>query len=214
MKFASYFDHALLRPEMTVDDVKQLCEDAKKAQFSSVCVPPYFVSEAVSALGRSRVKVTTVIGFPFGYSPTVAKVEEIKRAIDEGAAEFDVVINMAAVKSGHWDVVRTDMDRMLAICHMRSKKIKFTFETGSLSVEEVQQLCLISNELKPDFVNTSTGFNGPGATIEAVTLLRSLLNASIKIKASGGITTEEQAKALIEAGANRIGTSNSLTIIG
>jgi len=213
MKFASYFDHALLRPEVTVDDVKQLCEDAKKAQFTSVCVPPYYVSEAVSALGRSRVKVITVIGFPFGYSPTVAKVEEIKRAIDEGAAGFDVVVNMAAVKSGHWNTVRTDLDRMLAISHIRSKKIKFTFETGSLTKKEIEKLCEISNELKPDFVNTSTGFNGPGATVEAVELLRSLLDSNIKIKASGGIQTTEAAKALIAAGADRIGTSESVVMV-
>lgn len=214
MKFASYFDHALLKPEMTVDDVKQLCEDAKSAQFASVCVPPYFVSEAISALEGSSVKVTTVIGFPFGYSPTVAKVEEIKRGIDEGAAEFDVVINLSAVKSGHWDFVRADMDRMLAACHLRSKKIKFTFETASLTEEEIQRLCEISNEIQPNFVNISTGFNGAGATVETVALLRSLLKSTIQIKASGDIASKELATALIDAGANRIGTSHCLEILG
>ncbi len=199
---------------MTVDDVKQLCEDAKSAQFASVCIPPYFVSEAISALEGSSVKVTTVIGFPFGYSPTVAKVEEIKRGIDEGAAEFDVVINLSAVKSGHWDFVRADMDRMLAACHLRSKKIKFTFETASLTEEEIQRLCEISNEIQPNFVNISTGFNGAGATVETVALLRSLLKSTIQIKASGDITSKELATALIDAGANRIGTSHCLEILG
>ena len=213
MKFASYFDHALLRPEITVDDVKRLCEDAKSARFFSVCVPPYYVSEAVSALDGSPVKVITVIGFPFGYSPTVAKVAETKRGIDEGAAEFDVVINLSAVKSGRWDFVRADIDRMLTACHLRSKKIKFTFETSILTTEEIEKLCEISNDIQPDFVNTSTGFNGPGATVEVVALMRTLLNPAIKIKATGDIRTVEAAKALIDAGADRIGSSFCMEMV-
>ena len=213
MKFASYFEHALLRPEMTVDDVKQLCEDAKNAQFTSVCVPPYYVSDAVAALAGSDLFVTTVIGFPFGYSPTVAKVEEIKRAIDEGAKEFDVMINLSAVKSARWSFVKADMDRMLTACHLKSRKIKFTFETSSLTNEEIQKLCEICNEIEPNFVNTSTGFNGSGATTEIMAMLRSLLKPSIKLKASGGIRTTESAKALINAGADRIGTSSSMNIV-
>ncbi len=198
---------------MTVDDVKQLCEDAKSAPFSFVCVPPYYVSDAIAALSGTTIKVTTVIGFPFGYAPTVAKVEEIKRAIDEGAKEFDVVINLSAVKSGRWDFVKTDMDRVLMACHLRSRKVKFTLETGALTNEEIRKLCDICNDIKPDFVNTSTGYNGEGATVIAVTLLRSLLNPSIKIKASGDITTAAFAKTLIDAGANRIGTTSSLEIV-
>lgn len=195
---------------MTVDDVKQLCEDAKSADFTSVCIPPYYVSDAVTALAKSAIKVTTVIGFPFGYSPTVAKVEEIKRAIDEGAKDFDVMINLGAVKSGRWSFVKTDMDRMLTACHLKNRKVRFTFETGVLTNEETQKLCEICNEIEPDFVNTSTGFNGLGATPEIVALLRSLLKPSIKIKASGGITTIDSAKALIDAGADYIGISSNI----
>ena len=213
MKIASFIDHTVLKAETTLADVKRICEEAIEHQFAAVCVPPYYVAPARQALQDSSVRLATVIGFPMGYSATVAKVEEIKRAIDEGADEFDVVINVAAVKNGNWAFVRNDLDRMVTACHLRAKHIKVIIETGLLEEEEIRQLCTICNDLEPDYVKTSTGFNGPGANPEVIRLLRSLLKPEIKLKASGGIRTAEDARALIEAGANRLGASKGISIV-
>lgn len=213
MKIASFIDHTVLKAETTLADVKRICAEAIEHQFAAVCVPPYYVAPARQALQDSSVRLATVIGFPMGYSATVAKVEEIKRAIDEGADEFDVVINVAAVKDGKWAFVRNDLDRMVTACHLRAKHIKVIIETGLLEEEEIRQLCTICNDLVPDYVKTSTGFNGAGANPEVIRLLRSLLKPEIKIKASGGIRTAEDARALIEAGANRLGASKGISIV-
>lgn len=207
MKFASYFEDTLLRPDIVDEDVKQLCKTAKSERFTTVCLPPYFVPAAKTALGRSATKITTVVGYPLGFSPTVAKVEEIKRAIDEGAAEFDVVVNLSAVKNKQWGFVRSDMDRMLTACHLRSKKIKFIFEIGLLSEDEIEKLCEISNELEPDFVCATTGHNGAYTTTEMLVKLRALLKPSIKLKANieSGSITPELLKPYIDAGADRVG---------
>ncbi|PSR13078.1 MAG: deoxyribose-phosphate aldolase [Bacteroidetes bacterium] len=214
MNIASYFDHTLLRPGTTAAEIRQLCQEAVAQHFAAVCIPPYYLSEARPILDGSGVKLATVIGFPFGYAATVAKVEEIKRGIDEGAEEFDVVVNIAAVKSGNWSFVRNDIDRVVTSCRLRSKPIKIILETGLLTEEEIRQLCAICNDLDPDYVKTSTGFNGPGATVEVVQFLRSLLKKSIKIKASGGIRTAQDAEALIAAGADRLGLSGAMAIVG
>lgn len=213
MKIASYIDHTVLKAETTLEDVKRICAEAVEHQFAAVCVPPFYVAPARQALQDSSVRLATVIGFPMGYSATVAKVEEIKRAIDEGADEFDVVINVAAVKTANWAFVRNDLDRMVTACHLRAKHIKVIIETGLLNEEEIRQLCTICNDLEPDYVKTSTGFNGAGANVEVIQLLRSLLKPGIKIKASGGIRTAEDARALIEAGADRLGASKGVAII-
>ena len=213
MKIASFIDHTVLKAETTLADVKRICAEAIEHQFAAVCVPPYYVAPARQALQDSSVRLATVIGFPMGYSATVAKVEEIKRAIDEGADEFDVVINVAAVKNGNWAFVRNDLDRMVTACHLRAKHIKVIIETGLLEEEEIRQLCTICNDLEPDYVKTSTGFNGAGANPEVIRLLRSLLKPEIKLKASGGIRTAEDARALIEAGANRLGASRGISIV-
>ncbi len=213
MKIASFIDHTVLKAETTLADVKRICAEAIEHQFAAVCVPPYYVAPARQALQDSSVRLATVIGFPMGYSATVAKVEEIKRAIDEGADEFDVVINVAAVKNGNWAFVRNDLDRMVTACHLRAKHIKVIIETGLLEKEEIRQLCTICNDLEPDYVKTSTGFNGAGANPEVIRLLRSLLKPEIKLKASGGIRTADDARALIEAGANRLGASKGISIV-
>ena len=213
MDINSAIDHTLLKPDITLADVERLCSEAIEHKFAAVCIPPYFVSKAAGFLAGSSVKLATVIGFPLGYSATVAKVAEIQRAIEEGADEFDVVINVAALKSGLWTEVRNDIDRMLTACHLRGKVIKVIIESGLLDKEEVERMCDIGNELKPNFVKTSTGFNGPGASFPAVELLRRRLHADIKIKASGGIRTLDDANAFIEAGASRIGTSSGLSLI-
>lgn len=214
MNIASFVDHTILRPDATAADIKQLCQDAITHQFAAVCVPPYFIAEAKQALEGTRIKLATVIGFPLGYSATVAKVEEIKRGIDEGADEFDIVINIAAAKSGNWAFVRNDIDRMVTACHLRAKQIKVIIETALLTEAEIRKICDICNDLEPDFVKTSTGFNGAGADVATVQLLRSLLKKEIAIKASGGIRTAADARALIDAGATRIGASAGAALLG
>ena len=213
MNLASVIDHTILRVDCRLDEIKKLCTEAGTFGFASVCVPPYFVKEAARILEDSRVKVSTVIGFPMGYSTTPAKVEEIKRAINDGAGEIDVVINICAVKEGNWYYVKSDLESMTLAAHLKGKVIKVIFETSILSTEEVRKLCTICKELGVDYVKTSTGMNGGGATPEIVELLRAELPKSIKIKASGGIRTAEQAKALLAAGANRLGTSGGVAII-
>lgn len=213
MNLASYIDHTLLKPDCTLDAIKQLCEEAKEYGFSAVCVPPYFVGQAKSALKGTKVKTATVIGFPMGYAATQAKVEEIKRAISDGADELDVVVNICAIKSKNWNYVQNDIDSMTTAVHLKGKVIKVIFETGLLTDDEIKQLCKICDRIKPNFVKTSTGFLGEGATVEKIELLRSKLDPEIKIKASGGIRKSGAAKKLIEAGASRLGSSSGVDIV-
>lgn len=213
MKIASLIDHTVLKPDATLADIKQLCKEAIDHGFAAVCVPPFYVAQARQALENSSVKLATVIGFPLGYSATVAKVEEIKRGIDEGADEFDIVINIAAAKNGNWSFVRNDIDRMVTSCHLRAKQIKIILETALLTETEILEVCKICNDLEPDYVKTSTGFNGAGASPEIIRLLRTSLKKNIKIKASGGIRTREEAEALVAAGADRLGTSRGPALV-
>lgn len=213
MNLSNFFDHTLLRPDCTLEEIKKLCTDAVEYGFAAVCVPPYFVGRASQFVQDTPVKVATVIGFPMGYTKTVAKVEEIKRAIDDGVDELDVVINVAAVKSGNWKDVQSDLDRMITAVHLKRKSIKVILETGLLTDEEISQLCTICRELQPDYVKTSTGINGEGATVRVVKMLANALGKDIKIKASGGIRTPEEAIRLIDAGASRIGASSSVRIM-
>lgn len=213
---AAYIDHTLLKVDSTESDVRKLCEEAVQYQFASVCVPPFFVSQAHQFMenrGSQGVKVATVVGFPLGYSSTPAKVEEIKRAIDDGADEIDAVINLCAVKSGQWSFVQNDIDSMCTATRLRGKKIKIILETGLLKPEEIRQLADILLQSGPDFAKTSTGFNGEGATLEAVQLLRECLGDKIAIKASGGIRSKDQAEAYIAAGVQRIGTSAGVSMM-
>lgn len=213
MELAEYIDHTLLIPTTSAKDVERLCAEAVEYGFCAVCIPPYFVPVAQQALEGKAVKVATVAGFPLGYSATAAKVEEIKRALEEGAQEVDVVINLAAVKGGDWNFVRNDIDRMTTAVHIKGKVIKIIFETAILNQEEIKRLCGICNELGVDFAKTSTGFASGGATLDAVRLLRGELDPSIRLKASGGIRTAEDAMEFIKAGANRLGTSTGIQII-
>jgi len=212
MDLAKLIDHTVLLPDCSSEDIEALCEEAHKHRFAAVCVPPYFVRDVVRKLEDSPVRVATVIGFPMGYACTPAKVEEVKRAIEEGVDEVDVVINICAVKNGHWAYVKNDIESMTMATHARGKVIKVILEVGLLDEEEIKQLCEICNQVGVNFVKTSTGLNG-GATVEVITVLREQLNDQIKIKASGGIRNREAAEALIEAGAARLGTSAGTEII-
>lgn len=214
MNLANLIDHTYLRPDCHSRIIKKLCKEALEHSFAAVCIPPLFVREAKNLLNGSNVKVATVIGFPMGYSSTAAKVEEIKRAIEEGAAELDVVVNIAAVKNQNWSHVANDISSMVTAVHMKGKVIKVILETGLMTEGEIKRLCEIALQSQADFVKTSTGFNGEGATVKVIQLLKSCAQGKMKIKASGGIRTHEDAVRLVQAGAHRLGASSSLLIMG
>lgn len=210
---ATMIDHTYLRADCSTADIKVLCNEAIRYGFKSVCIPPYYIFQAKKILGDSRVKICSVIGFPMGYSTTGAKVEEIKRACNDGVDELDVVINIAAVKNSDWNTVRNDIESTTMISHLRGKKMKLIIEMGLLEEDEIIKICEIATKLGVDFVKTSTGFNNTITTPEDISFLKSVLPPSIKVKASGGIRTKTDALAMLQAGADRIGTSSGVRII-
>jgi deoxyribose-phosphate aldolase len=211
---AARIDHTLLKPDMTFEDLKRLVEEARTHQFAAICVPPFFAQDAVKQLEGSLIKVATVVGFPMGYSPTIAKVEETKNCLDKEVHEIDAVVNIAAIKSKKWSFVNNDIQSITTAVHLQGKVIKMIIETGLLSADELKKVCELCANAGVDYVKTSTGFHGQGATVDVVAKMRKLLPSSVKIKASGGIRTREFALELLEAGADRLGTSSSLEIIG
>ncbi|MCU0421539.1 MAG: deoxyribose-phosphate aldolase [Bacteroidia bacterium] len=209
-----YIEHTNLKPDATAEDIIKLCEEAVAHQFYGVCVPPYYVQLAKKTLKKSDVKIITVVGFPFGYNTVAAKVEETKKAIMAGADEVDMVMNIAAFKTGDMAVVQNDIQSVVMACHLQNKIAKVIIETALLNEEEIAKACRMCADSEADFVKTSTGFAASGAKIEDVVNMRKNLPAKVKIKAAGGIKTTEQAKQLIEAGASRIGASSSVSIAG
>lgn len=213
MNIADYIDHTLLRFDSTSDDIKKLCDEAILYGFSHVCVPPYFVKEAFRKLEDKPTGVCTVIGFPFGYHLTAVKVDELKRAMDDGADELDVVVNISAVKSNDWSYIANDIEATTRAAHLKGKVIKIILETGVLNENEIKKLCEISMESGANFVKTSTGVNAGGASEEDVQLLKSIVGDRAKVKASGGIRTLADALRMIERGAERIGTSAGVAMV-
>lgn len=213
MNIASYIDHTILKPTTTVAEVGKLCSDAMQYEFAAVCVPPLFVKQAKAILHNTNVKVATVIGFPFGYSAIEAKLAEVLLAIVDGADELDMVINIAALKNNDWQYLASELNTILPVIKSKQKVIKIIIESGILTNEEIIQCCDLYGIAGVDFLKTSTGYAEKGASIEAVTLMRTHLADTIKIKASGGIKTYAFAKALINAGADRLGCSSSIQIV-
>ena len=213
MNVASYIDHTILKPTTVTDDVNRVCNEALEYKFAAVCIPPPFVKAAREFLKSSDVKVATVIGFPFGYSVTDAKIAEVVHALEDGADELDVVINLSSLKMRLWSEIESELRRLIAPVHENGKIIKVIIESGALTDEEIITCCRICAELGADFVKTSTGYAETGATLAAVQLMRANLPSHISIKASGGIRTYEAAKAYIDAGAERIGCSAGVAII-
>lgn len=211
---SQFIEHTLLAPNVDANAIKDLCYEAIDNQFYGVCVPPYYVKNAHKFVEKTPVKVVTVIGFPMGYSTTPAKVEEVKKAFHEGADEVDVVVNVCAIKNKDWAYIRNDIQSITAATHLQGKVIKIILETALLNDEEIKRICDICNESMVNFVKTATGFNQVNTSPEIIRLLRSYIDKDIKIKASGGIRTTDEAMALLNAGASRIGTSRSLQIIG
>ncbi len=209
----SYLEHTALKPDLTVAEVQQLCNDAMKYHFAGVCVPPYFIDDVVEILNGTGIDIVTVVGFPMGYSSIISKFEETEEALHKGADHIDMVINIAAVKNGDWDTVENELETITRLVHADRKIVKVIAETGLMSEVELELICRIANEAGIDYLKTSTGMNGTGATLEAVQNMRSLLKPTIKIKASGGIKTKAFALQLIEAGASRIGASKSVEMM-
>ena len=213
-EIASRIDHTLLKPETTLEQIKTLCAEGIENGFVAVCVPPYFVTQAKQFLEDTKLKLATVVGFPLGYSHSLIKVEEAKRAMDDGADELDVVMNLSAFFSGNDKEVLKEIQSITQLAHLKNKQVKWIIETGLLSANDIRRACSMAIKGEVDYVKTSTGFSGNGATVEVVQLLRDLLPKKIKIKASGGIKSRKQTEALIAAGADRIGTSSALQIVG
>ena len=213
MNVASYIDHTILKATTVVDDINKLCAEALQFKFAAVCVPPPFVKTASNIVRGSNVQVATVIGFPLGYSVTAAKLKELEQAIEDGADELDVVINISFVKSGSWKEVEAEIKQLIATAHDDGKIVKVIIESGVLTDQEIVSCCRICSDNGADFVKTSTGFAETGATLPAVQLMRANLPSHIRIKASGGIKTYESAKQFMEAGADRIGCSAGVSII-
>lgn len=213
MNLAACIDHTVLKPDTTLADIEQLCREAMAYHFAAVCVPPLYVKMAVSLLKGSGVKTATVIGFPFGYSAIEAKLAEVVLAIVDGADELDIVINIAAIKNNDWQFIAGELNTILPVVRNKGKILKVIIEAGILTTDEIIKCCELYGAAAVDFLKTSTGYNGKGATTEVVRLMKQHLPPHVKIKASGGIRTFESARELLLAGASRIGSSRSVDIV-
>ena len=210
---AGMIDHTLLKPDATQDQVAQLCFEARKHGFASVCVNPTWVELCAQLLKGSPVKVCTVIGFPLGATAPEVKAFEAENAIGHGASEIDMVINIGALKARDLELVARDIRGVVAAAHGREAIVKVILETSLLSDEEKTIACLLAKEAGADFVKTSTGFAGGGATVRDIELMRAAVGPEMGVKASGGVRTYEEAESMIKAGATRIGASAGVKII-
>ncbi|MDR0200016.1 MAG: deoxyribose-phosphate aldolase [Streptococcaceae bacterium] len=207
----TYIDHTILKPEANETAVKKIIDEAKKYHFASVCINPTWVELTAKELAGSGVATCTVIGFPLGANTSAVKAVEAQSAIAAGADEIDMVINVGAVKSGNWDLVKSDIAAVNAV--KSDKILKVIIETCLLTDDEKVKACQIAKEVGADFVKTSTGFSTGGATVEDVKLMRETVGPDMGVKASGGIHNREEAEAMIAAGASRLGCSAGVAIM-
>ncbi|MBM4423401.1 MAG: deoxyribose-phosphate aldolase [Chloroflexi bacterium] len=210
---AAKIDHTLLKPEATPDQIAQLCYEARKHGFASVCVNPTHVRLCAQLLRGSPVKVCTVIGFPLGATPPEVKAFETQQAVDEGASEIDMVINIGAIKSRDYEHAARDVRSVVRAAHAKGAIVKVIIEAALLTDEEKIAACYICKEIGADFVKTSTGFGPGGATVADVALMRKVVGPGMGVKAAGGIRNFADAQKLIEAGATRIGASAGIRIV-
>ena len=213
VSLASRIDHTLLKPDATPEQIAQLCFEARKHGFASVCVNPAWVKLCAQLLEGSSVKVCTVIGFPLGASAPEVKAFECRNALAHGASEIDMVINIGALKARDLDLVARDIRGVVAAAHGRKAIVKVIIEAVLLTDEEKTIACLLAKEAGADFVKTSTGFAGGGATVHDVALMRRVVGPEMGVKAAGGVRTYEDAESMIQAGATRIGASAGVKII-
>ncbi len=213
LDLAKHIDHTLLKPEATGADIDVLADEAREFGFASVCVNPAWVKRAAERLRGSDVMTCAVIGFPFGANTPEIKAMETRRALRDGAREVDMVINIGALKSGDYDLVLTDIEKVVDSAHEGGAIVKVILETAKLTDEEKVIASGIAKEAKADYVKTSTGFGGGGATVFDVALMRETIGPDMGVKASGGVHTAEDVEDLIAAGATRIGASAGVQIV-
>ncbi|GEL78324.1 deoxyribose-phosphate aldolase [Tenuibacillus multivorans] len=209
---AKMIDHTLLKPETQSEQINQICEEAKEYGFASVCVNPTWVTHCHSLLKDSEVKVCTVIGFPLGATTTETKVFETKQAIENGATEVDMVINIGSLKDGRYEEVERDINEVVEAAKDKAI-VKVIFETSLLTKDEKVKACELAKKAEADFVKTSTGFSGGGANVDDIRLMRLTVGPEMGVKASGGVRSLEDTNAMIDAGATRIGASAGVDII-
>ena len=205
-EIAAYIDHTLLKPTATWQQIEALCNEAIEYKTASVCIPPNYIARVKEKFGDD-LKIATVIGFPLGYETTAAKAEETATALDDGADEIDMVINITDVKNSDYDLVKEEIASLKAICG--DKILKVIVETCYLTTEEKINMCRIVTEAGADYIKTSTGFGTAGATLEDVKLFKEHIGENVKIKATGGIRTKEDMIAYIKEGVSRIGCSST-----
>ncbi len=204
------FDHTILKADATKEAVKKVCREAAEYGFMSVCVNGFYTSFVREQLKGSGVKVCTVVGFPLGQMSTRAKAAEARIAVEDGADEIDMVINVGALKDGDYETVREDIRQVKEAC--KDALLKVIIETCLLTQDEKRKACELAKEAGADFVKTSTGFSAGGATQEDVSLMRSIVGDSMGVKASGGIPDRQTAEKMLKAGASRLGTSATTAI--
>lgn len=211
-QLAQYIDHTLLKPYATHDQIVTLCQEAKTYGFAAVCVHPFWVDVCDEALRDSSIGIATVIGFPHGANDPMTKAFETRNAIASGATEVDMVINIGALQSQDEQTVQHDIEAVVKAAR-RKAHVKVIIETSLLTDEEKRQACRLARAAGADYVKTSTGFNGGGATTEDVALMYQAVDGQLGVKASGGIKNYESAKQMIDAGASRIGASSGIAIV-
>ncbi|MBU3129124.1 deoxyribose-phosphate aldolase [Clostridium tagluense] len=212
MKMEQYIDHTLLKPQASEEEIIKVCAEAKKYGFASVCVNAYYAALVSSELKGSNVKTCIVVGFPLGATTKEVKAFEAKQAIENGADEIDMVVNVGAIKSNKYEVVKEDIKAVVEVASGRAI-VKVIIETCLLTDAEKVKVCEIAKEVNANFVKTSTGFSTGGATVHDIKLMRQTVGPDMGVKASGAVRTTEDAKAVIEAGASRIGASSSIAIV-
>jgi deoxyribose-phosphate aldolase len=212
MKIEQYIDHTLLKQQASEEEIIKVCAEAKEYNFASVCVNAYYTSLVRKELEGTDVKTCVVVGFPLGATTKEVKAFEAKQAIENGAQEIDMVVNVGAIKSNKYDVVKEDIKAVVDAAKGKAL-VKVILETCLLTDEEKVKVCQICKEVGADFVKTSTGFSTGGATVHDIKLMRETVGKDMGVKASGAVRTTEDAKAVIEAGASRIGASSSIAIV-
>lgn len=210
-ELAKYIDHTLLKPNANIKDIEKLCDEANNYNFASVCINPHYVKYCAEKLKDSTVKVCTVIGFPLGANTTKIKKTEVIQAIKDGADELDMVINIGSLKSSDYENVFQDIKSVVEVAE--GKCVKVIIETCLLTESEKIKACELSKKAGANFVKTSTGFSSGGAKTEDVKLMKKVVGKKMKVKASGGIHSYEEAIAMIEAGASRLGASAGVKIV-
>jgi deoxyribose-phosphate aldolase len=213
LNLAKKIDHTLLKPDTTPDQIAQLCLEARKFGFASVCVNPTWIKLCAELLKSSEVKVCSVVGFPFGATLSEVKVFETEQVIKDGATEIDMVINIGALKAGDTELVARDIRGIVEAAHKHAAIVKVIIEVALLTDEEKVIACLLSKEAGADFVKTSTGFASGGATVHDVELMRRTVGPDMGVKAAGGVRTREDAENMVRAGATRLGASAGVKIV-